>query len=47
MKYIERNDNVDIKFVLAMFNTNMEKEVKSFIEYIKEPNNDVCLERSI
>ena len=32
--------------MLTMFNTNRDKAVKSFIEYINKVNDDVCLEIS-
>ena len=33
-------------FALEMFNNNIENAVKSLIEYINKPNNDVCMEIS-
>jgi len=45
-EYIEGNKMTDTDFVLDMFNANREKAVKSLIEYINKPNDDVCMEVS-
>ena len=45
-EYIEGNEITDTGFTLIMFNTDREKAVKSFIEYINKVNDDVCLEIS-
>jgi REP element-mobilizing transposase RayT len=45
-EYLESNKITEIDFVLEMFNTNREKAVKSFIDYINEPNEDDCLDIS-
>ena len=45
-EYIERNKMTNTDFVLDMFNKNKEQAIKSFIEYINKPNDDVCLEIS-
>jgi REP element-mobilizing transposase RayT len=44
-EYIEGSKNTDT-FVLDAFGTDRGKAVRSFIEYINEPNEDVCLEIS-
>lgn len=43
-EYLDRDKTSDINFVLEMFNTNTEKAVKSFIEYINKSSDDVCLD---
>lgn len=40
------NKNTAKSLVLEMFDTNRERAVKSFIEFINEPNDDICLEIS-
>lgn len=42
--YIEGSNKTDTKFVLDIFNTNREKAVRSFIEYINKANDDKCLD---
>ncbi|HEX3029848.1 MAG TPA: transposase [Clostridia bacterium] len=45
-EYIERTKMSDIDFVLEIFSKNRDNAVKSFIDYISKPNEDVCLDIS-
>lgn len=40
--YIGEDNKTDTDFVLDLFNTNREKAVSSFIEYVNKANDDKC-----
>jgi len=42
--YIEESNKTDTDFVLDIFNTNRERAIRSFIEYINKTNDDKCLD---
>jgi hypothetical protein len=42
--YIEGSNKTDTDFVLDIFNTNRERAVRSFAEYINRANDDKCLD---
>ena len=42
--YIEGSNKTDTDFVLDFFNTNRERAIRSFIEYINKTNDDKCLD---
>ncbi len=42
--YIQGINNTDTEFVLDIFNSNREKAICEFIEFIKKENKDECLE---
>ena len=44
MDYVKQSNMTDIDFVLDIFNTDREKAVKCFIEYVTKENDDECLE---
>ena len=43
-EYIEGSNKTDTDFVLDFFNTNRERAIRSFIEYINKTNDDKCLD---
>lgn len=43
-EYLNKNKMTDVSFALDMFNTNREKAVESFIEYINKPNDDASFD---
>ena len=44
MDYVKQSNMTDIDFVLDIFNTDREKAVKCFIEYVTKENDDECLD---
>ena len=42
--YIERSNRTDTNFTLDIFDTDRDKAVRMFIEYINKENDDKCLE---
>ena len=44
--FIEKINQTEIDFVLNIFNTDREKAIRSFIEYINKENDDKCLDIS-
>ncbi|WP_231514937.1 transposase [Oceanobacillus salinisoli] len=46
-EYIYQVQMVDIDFGLDLFNPDRNKAVRLYIEYMKQPNNDQCLEITV
>ncbi len=44
IEYIEGSNKSDMDFVLDVFDTNKERALRSFIEYINQENDDKCLD---
>ncbi len=45
-EYIHKNIMTNVDFTLKMFNSNRDKAIHSFVEYIKKPNDDNCIDIS-
>lgn len=44
MDYIDGNNGTDTEFVLKAFQTNREKALSKFIEFVNQDNDDKCLD---
>ncbi|WP_042143509.1 transposase [Paucisalibacillus sp. EB02] len=46
-EYINRPKLVDVHHVLRMFSSDSHKAIKTFIQFIQEPNDDICLDDDV